>query len=117
MIQSEMFEADKGTIEKFLDWKDTRGGGMIMADLYAIAAGYVKDWQATGIPVSMKLIFEIERHKMKMYKAGVQKKGDKYEKIEGYSLNNNFTAYAADHMIGRRPDWNGLFETRERRAN
>lgn len=115
MTQTEMF--DKTLLQQFEEWKQTKGGNMILADLYEITAGFIGDWRETGIPVSMDYVYHIERHRLKLNKARIQAKGEKYGKVDGYSLNNNFTALCADHIMRHRPDWQGIFETRERRAN
>ena len=97
---------------QFDEWKATPGGRRVMADLYALAAQYSKVWKRTGIPVSMKLLFEIERHRIKTVSSRAQMLGVLIGKDMGYSLNNNRSAYVARHMVDRRPEWRGLFEFR-----
>lgn len=46
-------------------WMHSPGGRHVMRDLYALAARYERDWRRTGIPISMKLLFEIERQRIK----------------------------------------------------
>lgn len=46
-------------------WMHSPGGRHVMRDLYALAAQYASVWKRTGIPVSIKLLFEIERHRIK----------------------------------------------------
>ena len=98
--------------EKADAWIHTKGGRMIMRDLYAIAAGFVDDWQKSGIPVSMDYIYHIERHRIKMVRSRAQKMSVKIEKEYGYSLNNSYTAYVARHILAHKPEWAGLFELR-----
>jgi hypothetical protein len=94
-------------------WIHTKGGRMIMRDLYAIAAKFIPDWKRTGIPVSMKYLFEIERHAIKLVRARAQKMNVSIEKEYGYTLNNNYTASIARHILDHKPEWAGLFETRK----
>lgn len=84
-----------------------------MRDLYVLASQYAKVWKRTGIPVSMKLLFEIERQRIKTVTSRAQAIGIRISKDDGYSLNNSRTAYVARHIVVRRPDWDGLFELRE----
>lgn len=94
-------------------WMHSPGGRHVMRDLYALAARYERDWRRTGIPISMKLLFEIERQRIKTVTSRAQARGIRLTKDDGYSLNNSRTAYVARHMVARRPDWCGMFELRE----
>ena len=100
--------------QKFDIWKDSLGGSMILCDLYELSAGFVDEWKRTGIPVSMDYIFHIERHLIKRGQSHTQKKGIVTEKVDGYTINNSFSSFCARHIMSRRPEWAGLFETRER---
>lgn len=95
------------------NWMHTKGGRMIMRDLYAIAAGFVKDWERSGIPVSIDYIFHIERHRIKLVKSRAQRMKVRIEKHYGYALNNTYTPYVARRILQNRPEWSGLFELRE----
>jgi hypothetical protein len=95
------------------NWMHTRGGRMIMRDLYALAASFVSDWQNSGIPISMSYLFEIERHRIKLVRARAQKMHADITRDYGYTLNNSYRAYVARHILNARPDWAGLFELRE----
>lgn len=97
-------------------WIHSPGGRHVMRDLYALAAQYAKVWKRTGIPVSMKLLFEIERHRIKCVTARALRCGMVMKDEYGYTLNNSSTAYIARHIMSRRDEWNGLFEVRELRA-
>lgn len=94
-------------------WIHSPAGRHVMRDLYALAATYAKTWKRTGIPISMKLLFEIERQRIKTVTARAQARGIRIGKDAGYSINNSRSAYVARHMVMRKPEWNGLFEMRE----
>ena len=97
-------------------WMHSPGGRHVMRDLYALAAKYERDWKRTGIPVSVKMLFEIERHRIKCVTARALRCGMVIPDEYGYTLNNSHTAYIARHMMDRRTDWKGMFEVRELRA-
>ena len=101
---------------QFDDWKATPGGRRVMADLYELANQYARVWRRTFIPVSMKLLYEIERHRIKTVTARAQSLGVRLTKSYGFTLNNSFTSLIARHIMDRRRDLDGLFETRELRA-
>jgi hypothetical protein len=110
--QPELFEP---TVEqRFEVWKETKGGNQVLRDLYALAAGYAEGWKRSGVKVSIKLLWEIERHRIKTVRARAVRMGRKVGKDQGYTLNNSFTALVARHIESRREDWRGMFETRER---
>lgn len=98
------------------EWMHSPGGRHIMRDLYALAAGYVPRWRRTGIPIAVSLLWEIERQRIKEVTARCQRRGITLKKDYGYTLNNDRRPYVSRHMMDRRPDWKGLFETRELRA-
>ena len=87
-----------------------------MRDLYALAAQYAKTWMRTRIPISMKLLYEIERQRIKTVTARAVRRGFNIKDEYGYTLNNSYTSYIARHIMARRADWQGLFEVRELRA-
>lgn len=93
-------------------WMHSPGGRHVMRDLYALAAKYALDWRRTGIPISMKLLYEVERHRIKCVTARALRRGFKIKDEYGYTLNNSYTAYIARHIMDRREDWKWLFETR-----
>ena len=97
-------------------WIHSPGGRHVMRDLYALAAQYARVWRTTGIPVSVKLLFEVERHRIKCVTARALRLGYAIKDEYGYTLNNSYTAYIARHIMSRRDEWNGLFEVRELRA-
>lgn len=94
-------------------WIHSPGGRHVMRDLYALAAHYARDWKRYGIPVSVALIFEIERQRIKTVRARALRRGFKIADESGYTLNNSYSAYIARHIMERRKDWDGLFETRK----
>ena len=102
---------------EFRDWKEKPGAGHVLRDIYALAAGYVAYWRRYSIPVSVKLLCEIERQRIKTRRARYRRwyKRD-LPKSKGYTINNSLTGSIARHIVARRPDWDGLFEFRERRA-
>jgi len=110
--QMELFQ--KTVEQRFEDWKATKGGRFALRDVYAIAAPYIAEAQRHGTKVSMKLIWELMRHKMRCFRARCQRKGIQVGKDNGYTLNNDFTALVARHIEAHRPDWAGVFEKRER---
>lgn len=99
--------------EQFERWIELPGARHVMRDLYALAAGYVWDWKRTGIPVSSKLLVELERHRIKRVTARAQRRFRKMPAWNGYTLNNSFTAAIARHLVRHKPEWAGLFEMRE----
>ena len=97
-------------------WIHSPGGRHVMRDLYALASQYAKVWKRTGIPVSIALLFELERHRIKTVTARALRCGMVVKDEYGYTLNNSNRAYIARHIMSRRDEWNGLFEVRELRA-
>lgn len=102
--------------EKSWRWMHSLGGRHVMRDLYALAAKYVPRWQRTGIPVSVAMLWEIERQRIKEVTARASRMGYQIKDEYGYTLNNSYRAYVARHIMERRTDWAGLFETRELKA-
>lgn len=115
MTQTE-FPFGPSLAERADRWMHTPGGRHVMRDLYALAARYARDWRRTGIPVSVKMLFEVERHRIKCVTARALRCGMVMKDEYGYTLNNSHTAYIARHIMARRPEWAGLFETRQTRA-
>ena len=101
---------------QFDEWRETPGGRRILQDLFELANQYARAWRRTGIPVSMKLLFEVERQRIKTVTARAQSRGIELENDYGYSLNNSRTAYVARFIMERRKDLAGMFETRTERA-
>ena len=103
--------ADDSNARAFDDWRQTPGGKRVLQMAYAISAGYAARYKRTGRLVSMKLVWELLRDSV----AAVASKREamKLEKVGGFTLNNNFTAYIARHIIAHKPQWDGLFQMRE----
>lgn len=98
--------------EQFEAWLELPGARRVMRDLYAIAARYVPAWKRSGISVSMKLIVEQERQKIKEGRARAQAMGVTLSGWRGYTINNSLTGPMARHLEAHRPEWAGLFEKR-----
>jgi hypothetical protein len=112
LSQLELFE--KTVEQRFDDWKVSSGGNHVLRDLYAMAARYANEWKRTGVKASIKMLWELERHRIKHVRSRAQRMGRKIGKSNGYTLNNDFTALVARHIEEHREDWKGMFETRER---
>lgn len=98
-------------------WIHSAGGRHVMRDLYALASQYAKVWKRTGIPISVALLFELERQRIKTVTARALRCGMVVKDEYGYTLNNSHRAYIARHIMSRRDEWNSLFEVRELRAD
>lgn len=99
--------------EQFQDWLKKPGAKHVLRDLYAIAAPYAAEWKRTSIPVSVKLIVELERHRIRHVRARAQQRFRALPQFDGYTLNNSFTESIARHIEEHRSDWRGMFEHRE----
>ena len=110
-IQTELFEPT--IAQRFEAWKDTPGGGQIMARLYRITASYYGRWKATRRGVSQRLLWETLRDRIDGIRRELKKRGIKLDCEKGFLLNDHFTAYAVRHMIAEHPEWSVLFELRE----
>ena len=84
-----------------------------MAECYRVTARYAVRSKATGIPVSVKLIWELVRDHIKH----VRHRGDRLHynapQWRGYTLNNSLTASIARHIMRHRPEFAGIFELRQ----
>lgn len=109
-LQQGLFQEDLTMGQRFDEWKEKPGARRVLQIAYAICARYAKRHERTGRRVSMKLIWEILRDNV----AAVQSRRThlKLEKVDGFALNNSFTAHVARHIIAHRPEWDGLFEMR-----
>lgn len=103
--QTDLFDPE--IVQKFEAWKATPGGGKVLRIIYAITAGYARRFHKTGRRVSMKLIWEQVRDHLCYLRTRLQP-------VDGYTLNNNFHSLVARHIVRHRPQWDGLFELRER---
>lgn len=104
--QTDLFDPE--IVRKFEAWKATDGGGKVMRIIYALTAHYARRFHKTGRRCSMKLIWEQVRDHLCYLRT-------KLKPVDGYTLNNNFHALVARHILAHRPEWDGLFELRERK--
>jgi hypothetical protein len=110
-IQSDLFEPS--IAQRFEAWKNTPGGGQVLARLYRITAGYYGRWLRTRRGVSQRLLWETLRDRLDGIRRELAKRGIKLPCERGFILNDHFTAYAVRHMLVENPDWSVLFELRE----
>lgn len=99
--------------EEFAVWKETPGGRFILQQAYRLAAGQADKWRRFGQVGSIALVWEQLRYRFAWIRCCAARKGVSLEKWGGYELNNNHRPYLARHIMEHRPDWAGLFETRE----
>ena len=96
--------------QEFELWNKTEGGNWVLEQVYIKSARYAARWKATGQRVSIRLIWERVRDE-ELY--GIRKAHPEFKRHDGYAMNDHFHSYAVRHIISRRPDWAGMFETRE----
>jgi hypothetical protein len=101
---------------EFAQWKLQPGSRHVLRDMHAMAAGYAKRYLKTGQRVSVRLLWERERDKIKAVRLRLRARGMDLEKWNGYRLNNDFHSRIARHILDHHPAWDGLFELRERRS-
>ena len=99
--------------QRFAAWKETPSGRHVLNEFYRQAAGYCNRWVKTGQRVSARLIAELVRDKIKCVRARAKQRGIKLQKWGGYAINDWNTPSIARHIMDRRPEWRGCFETRE----
>jgi len=110
-IQTELFEPT--IAQRFEAWKDTPGGGQIMARLYRITAPYYGRFLRTGHGVSQRLLWETLRDRIEGIRKELKRRGIKLEAERGFLLNDHMLPYAVRHMIANHPEWSPMFELRE----
>jgi hypothetical protein len=110
-LQQDLF--GQTTAQKFDAWKASRGGRHVLRIAYILTAPYARRFLRTGRQVSIKLIWELMRDELDRIKIQFAARGVSLKKFDGFALNNIFTAHVARHIMSRRPDWDGLFATRE----
>jgi hypothetical protein len=110
-LQTDLFTPE--IIQKFEAWKSSPGGAQVMRIAYAITARYANRFIRTGRRVSIRLIWETLRDNIHFIRARMKEKKIMLEKMDGFMLNDHFHAHVARHIMSRRPEWDGLFETRE----
>lgn len=100
-------------MEQFEVWKETPGGRHTLRLLYRTVAPYAARYQRTGRRVAIGLIWELLRDRVAWVRRRLAARGVEIERWDGFAFNNNFRAYAARHILSRRPEWDGLFATRK----
>ena len=101
---------------QYLAWKHTPYSGRILQQTYARASFYYKRFKRYGQRVSMKFIFEQIRDHIREVNAKARALGIEPTKWNGYAVNNSFTALVVRDCYDHHPEWEGLFELRERKA-
>ena len=109
--QPDLFKAS--IADKFDAWRQTPGGKHILNLCYRRAAGYANRYLKTGRRVSVKLVVELVRDHVSYHSDKLKRRQIKAAKVDGYAINNSFTASIARHIIDHNPEWNGCFELRE----
>jgi len=110
-IQQDFF--DPASAQKFEAWKLTNGGRQLLNWIYRDAAQFAARYLRTGQRVSMDYLYHRQRDRLRAIQLRLARSGCALPKVGGYRLNDHFTAYIARHIMDRRPDWQGMFETRE----
>lgn len=113
-VQLALFEDVAPIEQRFEAWVRTGGGNHILRDLYRLAAPYARRWQRHGQKVSVRLLWEMERDRIGFVRARLRRRGITLRKEGGYALNDHFHALVARHIVRHRPEWDGMFEERER---
>ena len=111
MIQTDLLKLTP--VQQFELWRETPGGKHVLKHAYRLTAGYANRYLRTKQRVSVQLVWELLRDRVKWIRAGLKRRKIKLDKFDGFTLNNSFTAYVARHIIDHRPEWKGLFELRE----
>jgi len=112
----EPHDVDPDIRRQFEEWKQTPGANHVLKDLHAKAYPYAKRYIKTGQRVSVRLLWELERDRIKYVRARLKRRGIDLGKWKGYRLNNNLHSMVARHITERHPEWQGMFEMRERKA-
>jgi hypothetical protein len=102
--------------QDFAAWRDTPGGRAILERCFRRSAYYAARWRRHKIPVSIKLIWEQVRDELRaarLWQKSRQWRGIILDTRNGYALPNDLHPYVARFIVERRPDWKGMFETRE----
>jgi hypothetical protein len=99
--------------QDFERWLEQPGARQVMRHCYAEAAPFAVEYMRTGVPVSMKLVWELVRHRIKHGRARLVRAGGKPSRWKGYALNNSLTASVARHILAHRLEWAGMFELRD----
>jgi len=99
--------------ERFLIWKNTPGASHVLREIEREAETYATRYKQTGTQVSIKLIFEIVRDRLKVRQRRARRLGVQLTAWGGYKLNNSLSAPLARFIVEQHPDRAGMFEFRE----
>lgn len=110
-IQTDLFTP--AGIQAFEAWKVSPGGRQLLNAIYRDAAQFAARFLRTGQRVSMDYLYHRQRDRLKAIQMRLARSGCSLPRVGGYRLNDHFTAYIARHIMDRRPEWAGMFETRE----
>ena len=109
-------DKDMTPAEQFEYWKTLPGSRQILRAVYRHCARYGKRYERTGRQVSVRLIWHLVRDEVNGVRERCKRRGVDLRKWKGFTLNNSLTPAVARHIISRRPDWEGMFELRERKS-
>lgn len=112
--QLDLLEADIAT--RFAVWKQTPGGRQLLRFAFQETARFAARHARTGQRVSMDYVMHILRDRISRIQSHLARRGITLPREGGYRINDHFTAYIARHIMDRRPEWDGLFETRKLNA-
>lgn len=114
MSDALQLELDGDTIaQRFERWKASPGGGQVLRRAYRIAAFYARRYERSGRRVSIRLVWESLRDRIDGIRQELSRRGISVPPERGFRLNDHFAAHVARHIMDRRKEWDGLFETRE----
>lgn len=113
--QPDLFEK-QSIADQYRLWKTKPGAGHILKHFFSMTAAYVDEWKKTNVPVSATLIMELVRHKIKHRITRLERMQINAAKWDGYSVYNSFRPHIAREVMSRRPEWQGIFETKELKA-
>ena len=99
--------------QQFEAWRQLPGAKHVLKDAFRITASYVPQWKKSGISVSFALIAELIRHRVKHVHSRAVAREIKAASMDGFSMNNSLSASVARFIMERRPEWVGIFQTRE----
>jgi len=101
------------TWQAFQQWKQKDGARHVLQDMHRMASRYARRFLRTGQRVSIRLLWEVERDRIREVRMRLKKASAALSKWRGYTLNNNRHCQVSRRTIDRHPDWDGMFEKRE----
>lgn len=100
---------DKTIAQRFAEWRQLPGAGLVMREYYRRAARGWRMFQKFRVGFSQRYIEEQVRHAIKLGELrGVAE--------NGYALNSHFTKPILEHMLAEHPEWRPMFELREKQS-